>query len=152
MQKNNFSTSYCKSNWSFNYLEFSINNVQSRADISALVPWRDFFSVIPGVKGIVGASSNVLGRNKPFLKLKYILWELSGHLCFQLHIAVCNLEMDKSDKFLENILTWAVKCIKPYCWYFSPLKFNFISTYPKNYIMPILFVRKKFSTIATKNI
>jgi hypothetical protein len=25
------------------------------------------------LKGIVGASSNVLGRNKPFLKLKYSL-------------------------------------------------------------------------------
>lgn len=49
MQKYNFSASYCKSNWSFNYLELSVNNVQSRADISALVPWRNFFSVIPGV-------------------------------------------------------------------------------------------------------
>jgi hypothetical protein len=51
MQKYNFSTSYSKSNWSFNYLELSVNNVQSRADISALVPWRNFFSVIPGDKG-----------------------------------------------------------------------------------------------------
>jgi hypothetical protein len=34
----------------FNYLELSVNNVQSKADISALVPWRNFFFVIPGVK------------------------------------------------------------------------------------------------------
>jgi hypothetical protein len=33
-------------------------------------------------KGIVGAFSNVLGENKPFLKLKYLLWELSGHVFF----------------------------------------------------------------------
>jgi hypothetical protein len=33
-------------------------------------------------KGIVGASSNVLGKNKAFLKLKYLLWELSERLFF----------------------------------------------------------------------
>ena len=53
----------------------------------------------------MAVSSNVLGETKPFLKLKYILRELSGRLCFQLHIVVRKLEMYKSDKFLKNILT-----------------------------------------------
>ena len=29
--------------------------------------------ILPIIKGIVGASSNVLGKNTPFLKLKYLL-------------------------------------------------------------------------------
>jgi hypothetical protein len=72
-----------------------------------------------------------LGGNKPFLKLIYLLWELSGHVFFQLFIVVRNLEKSKIDSFLENILTLTVKCIKPNCYFFSPVKYNVISTYPK---------------------
>ena len=82
-------------------------------------------------KGIVGASSNVLGKNKAFLKLKYLLWELSERLFFQLYIVVRNLEKSKTDSFLENIITSTFKCIKPNCWYFFSLKYTVISTYPK---------------------
>jgi hypothetical protein len=39
-----------KSNWNFNYLELSVNSVQSRATISALVPWRNFFYMLTRVK------------------------------------------------------------------------------------------------------
>ena len=83
---------------------FSIGTARKLLDEISL---SDIFEK-KNLKGIVGASSNVLERKKPFLKLKYILWELSGHVCFQLHIVVRNLEIYKSDKFLENILTWAV--------------------------------------------
>ena len=50
MQKYILSTSWCKQNWISNCPGRSLNHVQSRADISALVHWRNFFSVIPGVK------------------------------------------------------------------------------------------------------
>jgi hypothetical protein len=63
------------------------------------------------LKGIVGASSNVLGKNKAFWKLKYLLWELSERLFFQLYIVVRNLEKSKIDSFLENIITSTFKCI-----------------------------------------
>jgi hypothetical protein len=47
------------------------------------------------LKGVVGASS--MGENKPPLKLKYLLLELSRHILFKLNIAVRNLEMYKPD-------------------------------------------------------
>ena len=93
--------------------------------------WKSLNGVGYSLKGIVGASSNVLGKNKAFLKLKYLLWELSERLFFQLYIVVRNLEKSKTDSFLENIITSTFKCIKPNCWYFFPLKYTVISTYPK---------------------
>jgi hypothetical protein len=61
--------------------------------------------------GDCGCFQQCAGRNKPFLKLKYFLWELSGHLCFQLNIVVRKLEKSKIDSFLENIITSSIKCI-----------------------------------------
>ena len=43
MQKYYLSTSLCRKNWNSNCLKLSVNNVQSRATIVALVPWRNFF-------------------------------------------------------------------------------------------------------------
>jgi hypothetical protein len=68
MQKYNFSAFYCESNFSFNYLELSVNKVPSRADISALVPCRNFFFVIPGIKDISFIESDIkVLRKKEFL-------------------------------------------------------------------------------------
>jgi hypothetical protein len=47
----------------------------------------------------------LLGENKAFLKLKYLLCELSERLFFQLYIVVRNLKKSKIDSFLENIIT-----------------------------------------------
>jgi hypothetical protein len=62
MRKYNFSTSYRKSNWSFNYHQLYVNIDQSRANISALVPWRTFFSVIPGVKEEIDLALNYVKK------------------------------------------------------------------------------------------
>ena len=60
----------------------------SKLKTSSVISLRSFIlnpNVVPFLhskwfKGIVGASSNVLGENKAFLKLKYLLWELSERL------------------------------------------------------------------------
>jgi hypothetical protein len=66
MQQYNFATSYCKSNWSFNYLELSVNNVQSRADISGA--FAEFFFCDSGVKIIYRTDAHTRTSNNPVRK------------------------------------------------------------------------------------
>jgi hypothetical protein len=43
MQKYYLTSSLCRKNSNSNYLKLSVNNIQSRATIVALVPWQIFF-------------------------------------------------------------------------------------------------------------
>jgi hypothetical protein len=49
MQKYYLSTSLCRENWNSNCLKLSVNNVQSRATIVALVHWRNLFICSQGL-------------------------------------------------------------------------------------------------------